>query len=166
MYSVVIRRLSGADWRTWCHLRLAALADAPDIFHGDLEEERAYDEARWRAWTEDGVKVAAFDADVPVGVAAGRVPADRARVVELFGMWVRPDVRGGRIAERLALEVLAWARETGRSRVELWVISGNNPAERVYRRLGFHDTGEYELHPRDPGLRKYVMAKGTADGDA
>ncbi|WP_169982667.1 MULTISPECIES: GNAT family N-acetyltransferase [unclassified Microbispora] len=160
MDPVVIRRLGGEDWRTWRDLRLAALADAPGIFHGDLEEERAYDEARWRRWTEDGVKVAAFGADVPVGVAAGRVPADRAGAVELFGMWVRPEVRGGRIAERLALEVTAWARETGRSRVELWVVSGNDPAERVYRRLGFRGTGEYQLHPRDPGLRKYVMAKG------
>ncbi|MBE3012777.1 GNAT family N-acetyltransferase [Microbispora sp. NEAU-D428] len=163
MNPVVIRRLGGEDWPTWRRLRLAALADAPGVFHGDLDEERAYDEARWRAWTEDGVKVAAFDADMPVGVAAGRVPADRAGAVELFGMWVRPEVRGGRIAERLALEVVAWARETERSRVELWVVSGNESAERVYRRLGFHDTGEYELHPFDPGLRKYVMAKGVGE---
>jgi GNAT superfamily N-acetyltransferase len=164
MNPVVIRRLDGDDWRTWRRLRLAALADAPGVFHGNLEEERAYDEARWRAWAEDGVKVAAFDADVPVGVAAGRVPADRAGAVELFGMWVRPRLRGGRIAERLALEVVAWARETGRSRVELWVITGNDSAERVYRRLGFRDTGECQLHPHDPGLRKHVMAKGVGEG--
>ncbi|WP_432934133.1 GNAT family N-acetyltransferase [Microbispora sp. CA-135349] len=163
MSPVVIRRLGGGDWRTWRRLRLAALADAPGIFHGDLEEERAYDEGRWRGWTEEGVKVAAFDADAPVGVAAGRVPQDRAGAVELFGMWVRPEARGGRIAERLALEVVAWARESGRSRVELWVISGNSPAERLYRRLGFHGTGEYELHPHDPCLRKYVMAKGIGE---
>ncbi|WP_432861195.1 GNAT family N-acetyltransferase [Microbispora rosea] len=164
MSPVVIGRLRGEDWRTWRRLRLAALADAPGVFHGDLEEERAYDEARWRAWTEDGVKAVAFDGHAPVGVAAGRVPADRAGAVELFGMWVRPRARGGRIAERLALEVVAWARETGRSRVELWVISGNDSAERVYRRLGFRDTGEYELHPHDPGLRKYVMARGVGEG--
>ncbi|MEN3536786.1 GNAT family N-acetyltransferase [Microbispora sp. ZYX-F-249] len=164
MDRVVIRRLGGADWRTWRELRLAALADAPGVFHGDPEEERAYDEARWRTWAEEGVKVAAFAADLPVGVVAGRVPADRAGAVELSGMWVRPEVRGGRIAERLALEVVAWARETGRPRVELWVISGNGPAERLYRRLGFRDTGEYELHPHDPGLRKYVMAKATGAG--
>ncbi|MFF4124717.1 GNAT family N-acetyltransferase [Microbispora rosea] len=164
MSPVVIGRLSGEDWRTWRRLRLAALADAPGVFHGDLEEERAYDEARWRAWTEDGVKAVAFDGHAPLGVAAGRVPADRAGAVELFGMWVRPRARGGRIAERLALEVVAWARETGRSRVELWVISGNDSAERAYRRLGFRDTGEYELHPRDPGLRKYVMARGVGEG--
>ncbi|MEU6430291.1 GNAT family N-acetyltransferase [Microbispora sp. NPDC046973] len=164
MNPVVIRRLGGEDWRTWRSLRLAALADAPGIFHGDLEEERAYDAARWRAWTEAGVTVAAFEADEPVGVAAGHVPADWAGTVELFGMWVRPRARGGRIAERLALEVVAWARETGRSRVELWVVSGNEPAERLYRRLGFHDTGEYELHPHDPGLRKHVMAMGIGEG--
>ncbi|GAA4196817.1 GNAT family N-acetyltransferase [Microbispora amethystogenes] len=161
MNAVVVRRLGGEDWRTWRRLRLAALADAPAIFHGDPEEERAYDEARWRAWTEDGVKVAAFDADVPVGVAAGRTSTDRTGAVELFGMWVRPEARGGRIAERLALEVVAWARETGHSLVELWVIGGNDSAERVYRRLGFERTGAYEVHPHDPGLRKYVMTRGT-----
>nr|WP_182881721.1 GNAT family N-acetyltransferase [Microbispora sp. H10949] len=138
-------------------------ADAPGVFHGDLAEERVYDEARWRTWTEDGVKVAAFDAGVPVGVAAGRTPAERTGAVELFGMWVRPEARGGRIAERLALEVVAWAREAGRSRVELWVVCGNDSAERVYRRLGFERTGAYEVHPHDPGLRKYVMTRGTGE---
>lgn len=164
MSPIVVRRLTGEDWRTWRRLRLAALADAPGVFHGDPAEERAYDETRWRAWTEDGVKAVAFDPDGPVGVAAGRVPAGRAGAVELFGMWVRPRARGGRIAERLALEVVAWAREAGRPRVELWVIAGNEPAERLYRRLGFRDTGEYALHPHDPDLRKYVMARGVGDG--
>ncbi|MEU7690953.1 MULTISPECIES: hypothetical protein [Microbispora] len=36
MTPVVVRRLSGEDWRTWRLLRLAALAGAPEIFHGGL----------------------------------------------------------------------------------------------------------------------------------
>ncbi len=107
--------------------------------------------------------MAAFDAGVPVGVAAGRTPTERTGAVELFGMWVRPEARGGRIAERLALEVVAWAREAGRSQVELWVVCGNDSAERVCRRLGFERTGAYEVHPHDPDLRKYVMTRGTGE---
>ncbi|GAB3162433.1 hypothetical protein [Microbispora hainanensis] len=42
MSPVVVRRLTGEDWCTWRLLRLAALADAPGVFHG----ERKYVMAR------------------------------------------------------------------------------------------------------------------------
>lgn len=54
MDSVAVRRLTSGDWEMWRNLRLAALADAPHIFHGSLEEERAYGEARWRRSADDG----------------------------------------------------------------------------------------------------------------
>ncbi|MCT9934479.1 GNAT family N-acetyltransferase [Planotetraspora sp. A-T 1434] len=163
MKSVVVCRLTGEDWKIWREVRLAALADSPGIFHGDVHEEKAYSEEQWRVWTEDGVKAVAFQEGAPVGVAAGRVDAKRSGAVELFGMWVHPHLRGARVAERLAHDVVTWAQESGSSVVELWVIAGNDPAERLYRRIGFEATGQYEVHPTDPNVRKYVMAQRIAD---
>ncbi|GGK79022.1 N-acetyltransferase [Sphaerisporangium melleum] len=165
MKCVVLRRLAGADWRIWRDVRLAALADAPGIFHGDLEEERALGDQEWLRWTLDGVKSVALCGQERAGVAAGRLRPERPGTVELYGMWVEPQFRGAGVAAMLAEDVLAWAREQGSGAVELWVIAGNGPAERLYRRLGFEATGEQESHPSIPGLSKYVMARST-DGVA
>lgn len=103
MKSVVLRRLAREDWRIWRDLRLAALADAPDIFHGDLEEERAMGEEAWVRWTLDGVKTVALRQQERVGVAAGRLRADRAGTAEPYGMWVDPRFRRAGAAAMLAL---------------------------------------------------------------
>jgi hypothetical protein len=68
MDSVAVRRLTSHDWQVWRDIRLAALADAPRIFHGSLEEERAYGEAHWRGSADDGVKAVAFREGTPIGV--------------------------------------------------------------------------------------------------
>lgn len=121
-------------------------------------------EGEWVRWTLDGVKTVALCEQERVGVAAGRLRAERAGTAELYGMWVDPRFRGAGVAAMLAQDVMAWARERGSGVVELWVIAGNGPAERLYRRLGFETTGEHEFHPSIPGLSKYVMARRTDFG--
>jgi GNAT superfamily N-acetyltransferase len=91
-----VRRLTEHDWQVWREVRLAALRDSPDAFYSTLEQEQAYDEAKWRdlvkpAW---GVKVVSLADDSPVGAVGAYVSEEVEGAVELFGMWVSPAARG------------------------------------------------------------------------
>ncbi|MFG1858449.1 GNAT family N-acetyltransferase [Actinomadura geliboluensis] len=159
---VAIRRLGPADWRTWRDLRLAALRDAPSAFSSSLERELGYDEQRWRAGMapERGVKVAARLGGADVGIAGGYVTrpgqAGQPGEAELFGMWVAPAARGTGVADGLVDAVVSWAEQHG-LRLQLWVVTGNIAARRLYGRHGFELTGTTEPHANDPRLCEHQM---------
>jgi ribosomal protein S18 acetylase RimI-like enzyme len=120
-------------------LRLRALADAPDAFGRSFEEDAAHDDAWWAQLAAEGRVQVAEDGGRLAGMAGGRLCEDGS--AELWGMWVEPAARGTGVAERLVEAVAAWARERGASRVELQVAQPDGAAARLYRRLGFADTG-------------------------
>ncbi|HEV7934562.1 MAG TPA: GNAT family N-acetyltransferase [Actinomadura sp.] len=156
-----VRRLTEHEWQIWRDVRLAALRDAPDAFHSTLEREQAYDQARWRdmakpAW---GVKVVAFAGDSPVGVVGGYVCQEVEGAVDLFGMWVSPAARGSGVGAELVREVIAWANERDYAEMRLWVVDGNEHAQRLYVRLGFTATDEFSAHPRDRSARYQLMIR-------
>jgi ribosomal protein S18 acetylase RimI-like enzyme len=66
---------------------------------------------------------------------------------------VRPDLRGGRIGEHLMRAVARRLRGRASARACLWLIDGNAPAHRFYRRLGGRD-----------GDRKQDMYSGALVG--
>jgi GNAT superfamily N-acetyltransferase len=130
-----IRRVTEADWQALRDLRLRALAESPDAFAMTLEQEQARTDEEWRLLATSAIFVdEAFD-----GMAAGAVRENGDAM--LWGMWVAPQRRGSGLAEALAGAVVEWARGEGVSRVVLWVVTGNAPAERFYERLGFVPTG-------------------------
>jgi GNAT superfamily N-acetyltransferase len=133
---VLVRRGTSEDWRELRELRLRALADSPDAFLATLEEAEARSEEDWREWGSGGV---IFVDDAFTGVAGGFVTEEGDAM--LWGMWVAPERRGSGLADALARAVIDWARGQGVPRVVLWVVIGNTPAERFYRRLGFTPTG-------------------------
>lgn len=154
-----VRRLTEHDWQVWREVRFAALRDAPDAFYSTLEQEQAYDEAKWRdlakpAW---GVKVVSLADDSPVGAVGAYVSEEVESAVELFGMWVSPAARGTGVSAELVREVMAWANERGRAEVRLWVGDGNDRARRLYVRVGFTPVDEFYPHPRDRGARYRLM---------
>jgi GNAT superfamily N-acetyltransferase len=152
---LVVRRLRPEDWRTLREVRLAALADSPDAFASRLDREEAFTEDDWRFRITNGCSVVAFRDAVPVGLAGGYLHDG---VPELIAMWVRPDARGGGAAGGLVDEVAAWAREVGGDRLTLWVVVGNDAAERLYRRLGFVPTGAVKPVPGNPALDELQMS--------
>jgi ribosomal protein S18 acetylase RimI-like enzyme len=67
---------------------------------------------------------------------------------------VRPDLRGDRIGERLMRAVARRLKNRPSARACLWLIDGNAPAHRFYRRLGGTD-----------GDRKQDMIGGALVGE-
>ncbi len=70
-----------------------------------------------------------------------------------------PDSRGTGAAEQLVEAVADWAREQDAARLRLWVVEGNDRAERVYRRLGFAHTGAAQPVPGNPSLTEVQMER-------
>jgi len=65
----------------------------------------------------------------------GTHPARRGAVD--IGIGVRPDHRGRGVGLRLMNALERWARSTGCHRLQLRVVSTNEPAVALYRKLGF-----------------------------
>ncbi len=61
----------------------------------------------------------------------------------LSALWVPEDQRRRGLARRLVTTSLGWAVEQGADKAYLQVVTGNDPAERLYRTFGFVDHHEY-----------------------
>ena len=157
MNAVSVRRIGPDDWRAWRDVRLAALADAPYAFPGELPAAQQRDEAGWREQldTESGVWLLASVGDELVGQAGAWLPLGPPPT--LVSLWVRPTHRGKGVGDALVAEILAWAREERYTEVQLWVLETNEPAQRLYRRHGFVSQPRYMPYPDAPGMREQLM---------
>jgi GNAT superfamily N-acetyltransferase len=120
-------------------MRLEALADTP-IGFGELHADAAArtDEEWEHRWTtqHEGVRLLALEGDEPLGMAGGFTHDDGRKI--LFGVYVRPGVRGRGVLEALVDRVQEWAAP---SPLHLDVHVDNGPARAAYRRLGFVEDG-------------------------
>jgi GNAT superfamily N-acetyltransferase len=152
-----IRRLQAQEWPAYRLLRLRSLADAPHAFGSSLAAEEAWRPELWmarlNAASESGRDcplVAEDEADGGFhGLVWAKCDAEQAGLVNLFQMWVAPEVRGQGVAAALLRDAIAWARSIGAQRVRLGVVDGNEAAARLYARAGFRDVGAPE--PLRPG---------------
>jgi GNAT superfamily N-acetyltransferase len=146
------------DWQVLRDIRLAALADSPSAFASTLTREQAFTEPDWRWRLTNGCSVVATDSvhGEAVGVAGGYLHEG---VPELIAMWVHPTWRGSGAAEQLVEAVADWARERDAARLRLWVVEGNDRAERIYLRLGFAHTGAAQPVPANPSLTEVQMER-------
>ena len=152
---VTVRRLRPDDWREFRQIRLRALADAPAAFSSTLEQAGKLDEAAWRGRLAGRAQFIAESGGRPVGTAAG---LEEGRAVELISMWVDPQARGAGVGDLLVKAVLDWARAGGKASIVLWVVEGNLPAERLYRRHGFARSGSRQpVDPAEPGRQEFEM---------
>ena len=162
-----IRQLTPADAALYRGIRLAGLKQNPEAFGSTFEREFK----KPLAWFFDRLKnsqvFGAFHSSEILGVAgfAIRDHEKEEHKGQLWGMYVRPGARGTGIAQRLVEAVIDFAC----SRVELIqlsVVMGNEPARRLYARLGFVEYG-IERNSLKHGGRYYdeiLMAKDlTAD---
>lgn len=64
--------------------------------------------------------------------------------VELYAVYVHPDVTGQGVGQALLRESAAQCVTAGRERVLLWVLKENTQARRFYERAGFRPDGAEE----------------------
>lgn len=87
--------------------------------------------------------------------------APRSQTLEIFYLAVDPDAWGTGVANRLLLEVEQHAREMGHETLELWVITDNERAIRVYERAGWIGTHEVKRDtPQSRPERRFLRRIG------
>lgn len=155
---LTIRMVTPDDWRSHRDLRLEMLLDAPDAFWTQHSDVAHLDEEGWRRRIAGQHHLQGLLGDDPVGsVGLWEDPGDEPGTVTLVAMYVVPQARGRRIGERLVQAVLDEAADRGASRVVLQVTSKNDPAIRLYERMGFVFNGSREPHPRKNDLEELWM---------
>jgi len=146
------------DWQVWRDVRLASLRDSPQAFSGTLEGAVGRDETGWREGLAGRTQFVAMFADDVVGTAGGMADPGGA-FGELVSMWVAPPWRGKGVGARLIEEVAGWAASVGFHELRLWVVEGNQVAERSYTKAGFARTGQQQpVRPGEPAL-EFEMAR-------
>jgi GNAT superfamily N-acetyltransferase len=158
---VEVRVVTPEDWQALREIRLSALRDAPFAYASTAEREAAYDEPRWREWTQVSGRGVMYFAEVagrpePAGIAGIYLDGDDPYIVS---MWVRPAARGQKVGEALVEATAGWARSRGFGTLYLWVTEMNAPARRLYDRCGFTDTGVRAPLPSDPALTEMQMSR-------
>ena len=139
-----IRPHEGLQFRD---IRLRALADAPRAFGTTLAEAQAQTDAYWQQRAESSAVsdtrflAIASAGDEWVGVAGGMFDYDNSEVAEIISVWVDPEHRRSGMAAALVETVADWAGDRGAKQLHLWVTETNEPARRLYRRLGFAEMG-------------------------
>ncbi|MGN6300857.1 MAG: GNAT family N-acetyltransferase [Angustibacter sp.] len=151
---LLVTRVQPNDWLRLRAIRLAGLADAPDMFGSTLAREQAFDEAEWRRRAARPATFVASREGVDVGTA-GVFETDGSWWV--MGMWVAPDARGTGVVERLVEACESVARDAGAEVMALGVMADNPRGCAAYLRLGYAFTGE-RVHVRD-GRDELMMAK-------
>jgi GNAT superfamily N-acetyltransferase len=160
---VLVRATTMTDWQALREIRLQALRDAPDAFASTYAREAAFGEDEWhRRATRDGSFIAFLPEVTPAGLGGGYLAAPE--VVELIGMFVRPQARGRGVGEAVIDAVAGWARAHGASTVHLWVTETNKPARMLYERCGFTLTAERQPLPSNPALGEIGMLRLLGPG--
>jgi ribosomal protein S18 acetylase RimI-like enzyme len=158
-----IRLLTPADAASYRAIRLAGLKDAPEAFGSTFEAEVV----KPLAWFFDRLTASqilgAFGGPDLLGVAgfAVRDGEKEAHKGLLWGMYVRPEARGTGIAQRLVEAVVDFACPRVEL-IQLSVVMGNEPARRLYARLGFV---EYGIEKKLSETRWSVLRRNS-DGQA
>jgi ribosomal protein S18 acetylase RimI-like enzyme len=160
-----VRRLMPEDGALYREIRLEGLRLSPEAFGSTFEAESAKPVEAFAERIRNSETLGAFDGSEILGIAAllqnpGPKESHKAMLV---GMYVRPQARHRGVGRLLIESAIEFARE----RVELihlTVTGGNEPALRLYARLGFVEYG-VERHALKHDGRYYdeiLMAKDLA----
>jgi ribosomal protein S18 acetylase RimI-like enzyme len=158
--SHTLRRVDEDNWRTYRDVRLASLLDTPSAFGSTYAAESAFTDERWLARVHSGSSTwLAMRGELPVGSATSvRFPEQAEGETCLVGMWVAGHARGSGVGEALVGQVICDARSRGLVRVTLDVAEANQPARKLYERMGFRPTGRRGVLVHDESVAELEMA--------
>lgn len=136
--SFLIRPLRADEAALYRDIRLEALRLHPDAFSAAFEQEAAQELSFFAQRLTGSTVFAGFRGQEVLGIAGFMPEAGmkRAHKGHLWGMYVRSAARGTGLARQLVEAVLEYAQDRVEL-VQLSVIAGNLPAQRLYVALGF-----------------------------
>jgi ribosomal protein S18 acetylase RimI-like enzyme len=138
-----VRRLLPEDAAQYREIRLEGLRVSPEAFGNTFEVENARPIELFADRIRDSETMGAFEGAEILGVAglrANQGPKESHKGM-LVGMYVRPQARNRGVGRRLVEAVIEVARRRGVELLQLAVVSDNEPARRLYARLGFVEYG-------------------------
>jgi RimJ/RimL family protein N-acetyltransferase len=139
---LLVRQLTAADAAAYRDLRLEALQNAPTAFGSSYEAESKQTVADFEGWMTRSYIAGAWLDGALVG-SASFYRLDSAKAAHrgnIWGIYVRPAVRGRGVARAVMENVLAFAR-TQVQQVHLAVVTDNASARKLYEHLGFTTYG-------------------------
>ncbi len=159
---ILIRRLDPAEAAAYRQIRLEALRRNPEAFGSTFAAESERPPERFTERVTNCPVFGAFWNDALVGMAGfvRREGAKDAHKGMLWGMYVQPGSRKAGVGRRLAEAVIDFAHQQVEI-LQLTVVSENQPARRLYAKLGFIEYG-IEHHALKQDGRYYdevLMAK-------
>ena len=136
-----IQRLSMDEALRLRHIRLRALADAPDAFGSTYADVSAHPLDMWRQQLQEIVTFVAVHDGEDVGIVRCASDEHQHDTAWLLSMWVAPEARGQGVGNALIDAVIAYARARGAIRLLLDVGDQNQQAIALYARKGFKPNG-------------------------
>jgi ribosomal protein S18 acetylase RimI-like enzyme len=135
---IQIRRLTPADAALYRDIRLEGLGCNPEAFGSTFEAESARPLTFFSERLDGSASFGAFHDSKLVGIAGLliREGGKEAHKGLLVGMYVRPDARRAGVGRRLVETIIEFAHQRVEL-IQLAVVSDNEPARRLYERLGF-----------------------------
>lgn len=141
----VIRLVEPGDLQRFKALRLEALQRHPEAFGTSYAEQAPRSDAFWLERIQQGmgepsgaIYVADTGADLGGMIGIRRNDSTKQQhSATIWGVYVRPEMRGQRVADALLAACLAWAEKQALRIVRLSVVSSNGLALRLYLRHGF-----------------------------
>lgn len=141
---ITIKRLSGADAADYRDLRLDGLSSNPESFGASLEDESLLSVEDFAQRLDGGAVFGARRADTGalVGAVGLRIPtaSKTKHKGAIWGMYVRPDMRGSGVGAALIRHVLDYARPIVEE-VTITVGASNVAAYNLYLKMGFEQYG-------------------------
>jgi ribosomal protein S18 acetylase RimI-like enzyme len=131
-----------------------AISESPEAFLMTTDDLKAKEPDYWEMEVRSSTWAVIQEADKVVGFAVARSPdgekdrdVDPAAARFIESVWIHPDLRRQRLAERLVrfLFEVEHAQSPSVRRFLLWVFDKNKYAIRLYKRMGFRHVGRQKL---------------------
>lgn len=146
-----VELLAPDHWRTLKKTRLLALRESPQAFLATYKQESAFDQDRWRQeFLRGSWYIGRLGQKVVALVGVTRAPDAPADECYLEYLWVSPNHRGAGIGAKLLGWVIKCLQAAAVRTAYLWVLQGNEPAMRLYRRAGFVSANHRQQLDTDP----------------